>query len=257
MYLPCFYSSKGVKSGNFPFILDKQGKVHFLKPDTLNLIKEVNINGIYPINLNSFKTYAIASGKFQGANRRDFKDAVDLHSLEKENSPVPYWNEVVINNDKEFRYLRYKSFPYGSFDFGELAFYRSGKKLTGEFFLPPGNAKQVGSPFHVNDNDMTTSFSLAELYDVWLGLDLGKKSSVDKIRFTAGMDISKTLIIPDHLYELFYWNDGWISLGRQTANEARLNFKNIPGNALYFLHDCTQKTDARIFTLKNGQQIWW
>jgi len=259
VYLPCFYSLKGVKAGSYPFVLDKQGKVNFLKPDTLNLIKEVNLNGIYPLDLDAFKTFAIPLGQFQGANRRDFKDAVDLHHMY--DSSFPYWNEVAVNDEREFRYLRYKTFPYGYFDFGELEFYRARKKLTGEFFIPSGseNARQIGSLSDVNDNDMTTSFSLIGVYDVWLwlGVDLGKKSRVDKIRFTAGMDIPKTRIIPDHSYELFYWNDGWISLGRQTANEARLHFKNIPGNALYFLHDCTESQEERIFTLGNGQQVWW
>jgi hypothetical protein len=221
------------------------------------LIKEVTLNGIYPLDLDAFNTYAIPLGRFQGANRRDFKDAVDLHTMD--DSPFPYWNEVVVNNDKEFRYLRYKTSPYGYFDFGELEFYRAQQKLTGEFFIPSGseNARKVGNLSDANDNDMTTSFSVTGMYDVWLGMDLGKKSRIDKIRFTAGMDIPKTRIILDHLYELFYWNDGWISLGRQTANEARLHFKNIPRNALYFLHDCTESKEERIFTLENGQQVWW
>ncbi|MDR0605401.1 MAG: hypothetical protein LBG80_13960, partial [Bacteroidales bacterium] len=44
------------------------------------------------------------------------------------------------------------------------------------------------------------------------------------------------IIIPGQLYELFYWdNDGWISLGQQTATEYVLYYDKAPLNVLFFL----------------------
>lgn len=58
-------------------------------------------------------------------------------------------------------------------------------------------------------------------------------------------------------YELFYWDDEWIGLGRKEAETDSLVYENVPTDALLWLHNYTRGKEERIFTYENGRQIWW
>ena len=84
----------------------------------------------------------------------------------------------------------------------------------------------------------------------------GKPIGIERILFTGRGD-GNTIDIGD-TYELFYWNNGkWCSLGKQKAQNIRLVYKDVPTSGLYYLKNLTKGKDERIFTYKNGKQIWW
>ena len=58
-------------------------------------------------------------------------------------------------------------------------------------------------------------------------------------------------------YELFYWDDGWQSLGKKVAGRGPLVFDNAPGNALFHLVAENSDDEERIFSFVGGGQIWW
>lgn len=58
-------------------------------------------------------------------------------------------------------------------------------------------------------------------------------------------------------YELFYWDNEWIGMGRRTAEADSLVYENVPMGALLWLHNYTRGKEERIFTYEDGQQIWW
>ena len=58
-------------------------------------------------------------------------------------------------------------------------------------------------------------------------------------------------------YELFYWDNRWIGMGRRTAEADSLVYENVPVGALLWLHNYTGGKEERIFTYENGRQIWW
>ena len=87
-------------------------------------------------------------------------------------------------------------------------------------------------------------------------MNFEKKVTVTKIRYLPRND--DNIIVPGQLYELFYWeNDGWVSLGQQTATEYVLYYDNAPFNALFLLRNLTKGKEERIFTYENDQQVWW
>jgi hypothetical protein len=67
-----------------------------------------------------------------------------------------------------------------------------------------------------------------------------------KTNFTAGRN-----------YELFYWQNGWKSLGKATAENRPLEFKDVPSNGLYWLVKDGANKEERIFTIQDGKQVWW
>ncbi|HJT73593.1 MAG TPA: hypothetical protein VJ720_06230, partial [Chitinophaga sp.] len=89
----------------------------------------------------------------------------------------------------------------------------------------------------------------------WVGIDLGEKKSVSEIRFLTRNDMNG--IQKGDQYELFYWNNKWVSLGKQIAVNTYLHFDNVPANALLWLRNLSGGIEERIFTYENDQQVWW
>lgn len=59
-------------------------------------------------------------------------------------------------------------------------------------------------------------------------------------------------------YILYFWNDRWVEIGRQTAGNGPLSFNNVPSNAIYWLVEEGSRKEERIFTLDDeGRQVWW
>jgi len=59
-------------------------------------------------------------------------------------------------------------------------------------------------------------------------------------------------------YELFYWQNGWQSLGKQLAGDQPLSFKKVPAGCLYWLvRDGSDREEERIFTVEEGKVVWW
>lgn len=58
-------------------------------------------------------------------------------------------------------------------------------------------------------------------------------------------------------YELFYWNNEWVSIGAQTPENGTLAFAGLPENALYWLVGEKGRKEERIFTIEKDTVIWW
>jgi hypothetical protein len=63
--------------------------------------------------------------------------------------------------------------------------------------------------------------------------------------------------MPGNNYELFYWNNQWISLGTQKADKDYLKYNNVPTGALFWLKCLNGGREERIFTYENRIQVWW
>ncbi len=69
--------------------------------------------------------------------------------------------------------------------------------------------------------------------------------------------IEKTFLTSGQEYELFYWMDGWQSLGKSIAADKPIVFKEVPAGCLYWLVAKDSDREERIFTIKDGRQVWW
>ena len=58
------------------------------------------------------------------------------------------------------------------------------------------------------------------------------------------------------VYELFYFDYGWKSLGIKKAEKNTLVFA-APRNSLMLLRDITKGKEERIFKYEGGKQIFW
>lgn len=103
----------------------------------------------------------------------------------------------------------------------------------------------IGNPFILTKQGTTLE----------LKPDFGSKVTIEVDRKYPEDDSNK-IVIGDK-YELFYWYEGWKSLGAQTANQNILYFKDAPKNALFWIRDLTKGKQERIFTCISGRKQWW
>lgn len=256
VYMPGYYRNREILPAGSPFILDEHGQMHMLIASHKLKHQRMNVSRLFPITADNYDPWNIRNCRFQGSNKPDFSNAVDLYRID--NKPNPFWNAIQIKQTPAFRYLRFWS---GSSTYiGEIEFYAKGKKLNG---TPIGTTtgwfseKTFKRAF---DGDIFTDFdSNGSSSPTWAGLDLGSSHHVDSIRYSAPIrEDTTTRVLPHHQYELFYWDkDIWVSAGNQTSTGTHLTFHLIPQNTLYLLKDRTESVEERIFTYVKGKQVWW
>lgn len=107
----------------------------------------------------------------------------------------------------------------------------------------------------VFDNAPLTYYQVNGGFDLWIGADLGKQTAIPVIGFAPRNDDNS--VVSTDSYELFYWNDKWISLGKKMPIRDNIVYENVPKGALLWLRDLTKGREERPFTYDNGRQIWW
>lgn len=70
-------------------------------------------------------------------------------------------------------------------------------------------------------------------------------------------DRPRIVVKPGKTYELFVWDDDWVSLGKQVAGDQPVSFESVPGGGLYWLVEEGSRRLERIFTIDGGKQVWW
>jgi hypothetical protein len=257
VYIAIIVESNGSAAVNSPFILNKKGAIHFLTPDVSKL-ETIKINRKYFSNKDKevYKKRMIG-GVFQGASDPEFLHPVHLYTITK--NPGGYFNEVPKGLFQPFRYVRYLS-PMDSYgNVAEIEFYEFGGTSPLEGTLLGTNGSYQDDPKcwkeSAFDGDVLTYVDTKTQDHSWMGLDLGAKKEISKIRYIARNDMNCVQI--GNLYELFYWQDAWKSLGKKTATTPFLVYNNVPKNAVLWLRNLTEGSEERIFTYEKGTQVWW
>jgi hypothetical protein len=259
VYLPAFYTEKGLVTANVPFLLDTTGRVIPLIPDTVKK-ERLSLERKYH-TLKRYYHDRMLHGRFQGANKADFSDGEDLYRVDEQYRRLTR-NTVDLETNKAFRYIRYIGAADSHCNVAELDFYtkddRLFHKLSGQVIGSKGswNNEAVMSKKAAFDGNPLTFFDFPE-DGAWAGLDLGRRERIDRIRFLPRNDDNN--IRPGDQYELFYRDQrGWQSLGRKTGDESLiLIYDDCPSGALFLLHNHTRGQEERIFTYENEKQIWW
>ncbi len=258
VYLPLAIEPDGTYALSPAFILKNTGEVQYLEIDTTQR-QTMKLFRKYPMDeRKELFTKRMIGGIFQGANKPDFSDAYTLYVVAE--NPGEHYNTIDLKKTNKFRYVRYLSPPDSYCNVAEIEFYTdsaSEVKLSGEIIGTKGvfinNTKSTKESAF--DGNVLTYMDSEDADNIWIGLHFEQQEEIGKIRFIARNDMNA--IQKGNEYELFYWDNRWISLGRQIAKDYDLVYSNAPTNALFWLKNHTEGIEERIFTYENKEQVWW
>lgn len=247
LYLPMTYNGTLTPYEN-PFILDNSGTKKEL---ICNKDKRINMRLLRKFPLFSYTATHSADLKgcrIEGANDPEFKDAKLLHVV---NGLVFNTKQVDFKKTEKFRYIKMIAPEGGKLRLAEIECFANTngalKKVNDVNYLKGILEGQKGNAF---DGDFSNY-----LVGGGVKLDFGVSVPISRIRYTPMND--SNYVIPNYEYELFYWDNQWVSAGKKIAHNDYLNYSKIPSGTVYWLRCLTAGKEERIFTYENDRQIWW
>lgn len=221
------------------------GKKKRLTPDKQNT-RRIVIDRKYPLTGKWPNEWAPMPGaRFEGSNDAEFAQTEVLASVER--MPV-FRNVLKMDGRQRFRYIRYCSKETCDTPIAEVEFWSGGHKVK----AVPGKSTVKKVELSVDDNTLTRP-DIAPGYI--LGYELEKPEVLDSIVFYPWND--DNFVLPTHEYELFYYDKGWVSLGKRKPETYALVYEVVPAHALLLLKDRTKGNEERPFTYENKEQVWW
>ncbi len=255
-YLPVYYIDGMIEPAGDPFILTINNQIYTLLPDTAKNTF-LTLNRKYP-RLDHMVDYSerMEGGKFEVSNNSNFLPAVVVDSIDKIHH-MSFDSLYVSPEIGEYRYWRYKSASDRRCNVAELEFFMKDKNVTsqGNFVssIPADGNHTKEKAF---DGNSLTFFESNDGTSGWVGVDFLQSVHIDKIRYLPRNDDNN--IRKGDLYELVYWQNGyWNSLGMKIADSEQITYDDVPDNALLLLHNHSRGNEERVFTVKNGNVMWW
>ena len=256
VYMPvCYSEEEGILPAGDPFLLDGEGHVRPLMPDTGHR-QTVRVKRKFRDTRSRQFLQGVWGGKFQVANREDFSDSVTIHTIPRLEDNK--FHTVTPEYQGAYGYFRYLSPDWSRGNMAELyTFDEDGDTLKSRRLVGNFHVRPWCGPENLFDGNVLSFYDSHDVINVWYGWELGRPAHIGRILFLPRND--DNFIREGEEYELFYWNHGtWMSLGRKRGNfEAVLEYADAPTGALFRLHNRTKGREERIFTYENGKQIWW
>lgn len=239
-----------------PFLVSHNSKPHVFSPkmdsvQSVKLLRKYCVNSRWPNRWGD-----MIGAVIETSNQEEFSgNTSQMHLV----TQMPTEMYIASLNGKCKRFLRFlpanNKYPViAEIDLinsqGEIIskkdyrIYAVGEGLTGDT-IPVG---------WLRDNNISTTFY--KQFPYWIGIELtARNADVSSIQFILWNDQNR--ITPGHIYELFYFNIGWKSLGQKRAVNSSLEFEKVPQNSVLLLKDYSAGTEERIFVYKDNKQFWW
>lgn len=272
VYLPMYYSNKKYKVAGSPILLAVNGQTSVIEPKE-NEVQTVYLHRKFPFKKGWKYTISnsMVNARFEASDDSAFQHKVVLHKINP--LPVLYhpkllrdlawkdrvrydscWVDVRLHSTDSFRYVRIIFDRPQVFRLGELKFYcqRNDHILTGR---PIGNVPEPALAFD-GVPGKSIKLPMDTMNTHWVGLDLGGRKKISHIRYLPASDGNAIQV--NKTYELFFWKDRWVSLGKQKGTGLPLKYEDVPKGGLYWLNclDCGSR-EERIFTYEDGIQLFW
>lgn len=257
LYQPAYYENGTIIPAGDAFILKEDGKLKCFSQKADKKETSATFYSKTPYRLHTALQAAGTIGtRFSVCNNKDLSDSLNVYTIEK----LPFYEDSFkIPTNKKYRYLvcDFQHTPafQDSYSIAEIKIFSENRqqlegKLTGTKGISDNKLENA------IDGDRVSFYqpdrSEKRQYIVF---DFGKPCKIEKVEFYPRSDDNR--IITGELYELFYWDKKWISLGQQYGKENKLTFHDIPQNALFRIHNHTRGKEHRPFTYEDGKQVWW
>lgn len=178
-------------------------------------------------------------------------DAVIVKTLTE--TPSSGVNSIEVQDKRRYKYARFRQ-ANKALSIAELTCLDSHHHVIPTTSIADDILMDMPDIAAICDGKPLTYIDLP-LEDSWVGVAFQHPVSLSEIQFYPRTD-DNAISIGD-TYELFYWDNHWISLGQQVAAHSVLTYKDVPKNALLWLRNKTKGVEERPFTYENNKQIWW
>lgn len=180
--------------------------------------------------------------------RRDFRDVTDQYL---ETSDVSVRLTAAPPRPTRFAYLcvfnggEWRPIHWSRIDDGRAVFTDMGRGIA---YLPAYYAD--GEPVHA-----AAPLILSEVGEIRI-LDGASGGTITIDIASEGEPMIR--VKPDTAYELFAWDDGWVTVGRKTAGAGQpAAFEDVPAGRLYWLVADGSRRLERIFTVEDAAAVHW
>jgi len=241
---------------NYPFELTKNGRLRFLNKNNQTLDAAFLTRKYPPFTVRNEKRkiqriQSINTCVLQGSTFEAPTEFQDLFTIANFYSTLK--QTFRISNSKPFSNYRLKG-PKG--EIVNLAEFHLLDKNSNEIkqwkSIELMAAEKQTSPKNVIDHKSLTSRDLKDMF-----LTYSFDTPICISGFTIQAQNDGNHINKGDLYELFYWDKDWISLGEKHAKDTVLTYYEIPKNTLYWLQNNSRGKEEFVFTFDNkGNQVW-
>mgnify|MGYP001037087947 CR=1 FL=1 len=228
-----------------PFLL-AGGKQIGLHPDTARRTT-VRLTRTFPLMPHWTDQWTAMKGTyFEASNDPDFRTCTRLATIDR--TPV-FPDSIRLAGSGSYRYVRYVC-DLEQTRMAGLAFFSHGREVEGHLIgATPADTL-------LWKKDYTETYKKHSYDRVYTrGIDFGRPVKLTSVHFISKHD--RTFVCPGNTYELFYYDGGWRSLGKQTVDGYALTYTGVPARSLMLLRSIPVCGDERIFTYEQGRQVWW
>lgn len=256
IYIPLSWEEGSYREGGYPFKLTDVG-VYYYRPG--KEVEKVKLYRKYPLRESMRRCLTeMVGSRIEASNTPDFGHSELLCQIV--DTPRTNYNPVRCMPKQKYRYVRFTAAKNKWAPIGELILFRSGeneekievKAVAGS---EPDSGNEDVAKEKVCDGDFLTYFSSNDP-NGYVTLDLGKAEYIEQLVYVPCND--DNYITPGDTYELFYQDGirGWVSLGKQIAQQRSLEYDNAPKGALLWLRNFSRGREEQVFWMENGKQVF-
>lgn len=196
------------------------------------------------------------NGVFEGSINEDFNPSDTLAIIQTKPDRQTTRQNTYLISRKPYRYVRYNG-PRNSYcGVAEVCFYDlSGRQIQHKRVIGTSSVDPQRTVANVFDGNPSTSYNYYYRDGGWCGLELSEKNVIGSISYTPRNRLN--YIYADNEYELFYYDDGWNSLGRMIADSDSLVYYNVPDGPLLYLKNHTTGIKEMVFTYEDDKQCFY
>ena len=258
VYLPVFYVNGSIKYASLPFLLNSKGQIEMLKHSIgKQSIAVKNIAGAREHESNIQNMNSLSNAIFIGSSNNNLTNGDTLCKINK--NIELYNRHYKVASSKKYRYVRI-ALPTDTFALSNLKFYEKKNNkielVKGVSYLRCLNANyRFGTEEFVLDEYCDTGYKTYCPIG-YVDFDLGKECKLESI---VAKPYIKTQLFSGIWYELFYWDNGWCSLGSKEGNGSHLIYDNVPVGVLLMVKNKKWKSNSaeRVFIYKDGEILWY
>jgi len=253
IYLPIIYEGIHKIPVSYPFEVLENGELRILEPSPE--VQSLTLTRKYPVSSFKMKWDRNMSG-------------VQLWGYQMQGGPGIFLAEIDDLNEAPFfdldfmagqwKYLKISAnpdYPYKPINIAEISFWNSENQeidFKQLILLDKQTTRSEEVREKISDKNVLSYF---DFYD-HLIFTFEENRTIQKIKLISRND--DNYITPGDDYELLYFSpEGWVSLEFKKATERKLEFDQVPVNALFWLRNISKGREERIFTYESGSVVFW